>query len=480
MKSVLLGNGINIQFGNKAYTSEYIMKRIKYRAKLGYYDKLFGGIVDGNEINGVLNGFVTITNDILDNKYDEYVNDSELLVVLDDFKNRYNKINASHQIMLEDWLFVLHMFFLKENDISDNLIASKQGFKELILDGIYNDGKIQELYKNIPKKANKKVKKYFSDFDNIFTLNYDNNLENLTGKNVYHLHGDFTVLDNGENTENVFGFIRAQNNSRALIEGMEHCFCNALLDYSGHHKLKEANDNHKLIINSEDFKEKYDNNESFKADLLKVKKNTPDVYEKIMTKINHPNLKMATEYHFDKFENIEDELYIIGMSPNNDGHIFEYINKNRKLKKVYFYYYSEYEKNVIESMDSNGLYIPRCVSELWKLLDFNKKKYNVNYENLDKKIDKFIDILNGFSEDKVSKDDILREIKTIPTFEAIRLCKLVKEDLEKRNPEHTSTDEDTFNKTRRSISLIALSEGILPSTLFMLYIIHCNQVNYTL
>lgn len=469
MKSLLVGNGINIQFGNKAYTSEYIMKRIKYRAKLGYYDKLFDGKINGNEINKILNGFVEITNDILDNKYDEYVKDDELLVALEDFKSRYDKINTSHQIMLEDWLFVLHMFFLKYNDIEANLIASKQGFKKLILDGIYNEGKIQELYRNIPKKANKKVKKYFSDFDNIFTLNYDNNLENLTGKNVYHLHGDFTVLDNGENIENVLGFLREQNNSRVLIKGMEHCFCNALLDYSGHHKLKEANDNHKLIINSKDFKEKYHNDDTFKEDLLKIRESRPEVYETIMTKINYPNLKMATEYHFNEFEDIEDELYIIGMSPNNDGHILEYINKNKNLKKVYFYYYSKYEKDIIDNMNPSGLYIPKNVNELWESLEVKKKKYNVNYNNLDEKLDKFIDIINGFSEDKVSKEDILWEVKSIPRFEAIRLCKLVSEDLRRRNPEHITTDEDTFNKTRQSISHIALSEGILPSALFMLY-----------
>lgn len=32
MKNVLLGNGINIQFGGKVYTNDFIMKRIKYRA----------------------------------------------------------------------------------------------------------------------------------------------------------------------------------------------------------------------------------------------------------------------------------------------------------------------------------------------------------------------------------------------------------------------------------------------------------------
>lgn len=476
MKSLLVGNGINIQFGNKAYTSEYIMKRIKYKAKLGCYDKLFGGKIDGKEIAEILNAFVQIANDILDNRYDEYVTEDELNIVLADFKSRYNKISASHEIMLEDWMFVLHMFFLKESDIADKLQAAEQGFKSLILDGIYNDGKIQELYKNIPREAEKKIKRYFLDFDNIFTLNYDNNLEKLIKKNVYHLHGDFSVLDKSENIENVLGFIRAQDDSRVFIEGMEHCFCNALLDYSGHHKLKEAMHNHKLIIESETFKERYDNDESFKEYLLSIKESSPNNYNIIMTKIMYPRLKIATEYYFDEFKNIKDELHIVGMSPNNDSHIFECIEKNKKIKRVYFYYYSEYEKNIIESINSDVEYIAKNVIELWDSLNFKNKKYNTNYENLDEKIDKFIDIFNGFSEDYVSKDNLIWEIKSIPIFEAIRLCKLVKEDLEKRNPNHASTDEDTFNKTRHSISLIALSEGVLPSVLFALYIIHRNSI----
>lgn len=474
MKSILLGNGINIQFGGKAYTSDFIMKRIKYRAKLGCYDILFDGSLNRTEILEILNGFVTITNDILDNKYDDCVNDDELLAVLDDFKSRYKKINASHELMLEDWFFVLHMFFLKNSDISNNLLASKQGFERLILDGIYNSSKSQNIYTNMHKK----VKKFFSDFDNIFTLNYDNNLEHLTGKNVYHLHGDFSILSNSENPDNVWGFIRKKRNSRVIIEGIENCFCNALLDYSGHQKLKVAIDNHTLIINSEKFKWLYDNDENFKSYLLRIKDVKPDEYEMIITKINHPNLKMATEYYFNEFENIQDELHIIGMSPNNDGHIFESINKNNKLNKVYFYYYSDCERKYIEKMLPKDLYIAKSVIDLWQSLNCIKKKYNIKY-NLPVEIDKFIDCFNSLSDDPVSKDEILHEVSNIPNFEAIRLCKLVKEDLRKRNPDNKSTNEDEFIRTSASVSHIALSEGILPSALYMLYVIYFNEVKDT-
>ena len=94
--------------------------------------------------------------------------------------------------MLEDWFFVVHMFFLKNFDLEEHRISAMQGFEHLILDAIYNSGKIQEIYKEMKKY--KKVKRFFNSFDNIYTLNYDNNIENLTQKKVYHLHGDFSVL----------------------------------------------------------------------------------------------------------------------------------------------------------------------------------------------------------------------------------------------------------------------------------------------
>lgn len=476
MKSVLLGNGVNIQFGNIAYSSEYIVKRIIYRAKLGGYDKLFGGKITGDEIVNVFNGLAPTLNEIIDGNFDSILSE-DIIPIIDDFKNRYKcKINVPHEIMLEDWLFVVHMFFLVNDDISENLRASEQGFKQLILDGIYNGGKIQELYQHIPSYARKHVKRFFSSFDNIFTLNYDNNLENLTGKNVYHLHGDFTILQNSENVENATGFIRERNNERVIIKGMEHCFCNALLSYDGNKKLKEINDNHNCIVNSENLAWKYHNDDDFKSQLEKIKEEDPYNYEIIMTKINNPYLKMATEYYFYEFENIKDELYIIGMSPNNDNHIFECINNNKNIKKVYFYYYSNYEKEIIENMKPKGLYKAINVQELWGELNFKKKKYIVTYEGLSEKIDKFIVILNEYSEDEVSKKKIVEEIKKIPQFEAIRLCKLVKENLKKRNPDNINTNRDEFNKTRQSISLIALSEGILPSVLYMLYIIYNGQI----
>ncbi len=224
-------------------------------------------------------------------------------------------------------VFCCTYVFLKNIDLEGNRQSAVQGFEHLILDAIYNSGKIQEIFTNM--KQNKKVRRYFQTFDKIYTLNYDNNIEKLTGKEVYNLHGDFSVLINSENENNVLGYIRKTDGDTVAFDDMKHCFCNALLNYSGKLKYKTISDNHRLILESESFADKYTNDDAFKLQVDKLKEEKPLEHRLIMTKILHPELNMATEYYLDSFSKIEGELYIIGMSPNNDAHIFNAIINNK-------------------------------------------------------------------------------------------------------------------------------------------------------
>lgn len=471
MKSLLVGNGINIQFGGKAYSNDFIMKRIKYRATLESYRQIFDNVLTGKEVIGILNGFVEIGNDIRNGNYDKYVEDEDTALALDDFKYRYDKeIHSSHDIMLEDWFFILHMFFKKNDDLKENSTSAIQGFEKLILDAIYNSGKIQELYLKMPKKA----KRFFADFDNVFTLNYDNNIEKLTNKVVYHLHGDFSVLANSENPNNVQGYIRTKENSIVVVNGMEHCYCNALLNYSGKLKYKVAKAFHDLIVSSEDLQYKYTNDQTFPTQLSAIQAQKPFEYKMIMTKIAHPELNMATEYFFEKFRLIVDELHIIGMSPNNDGHIFDLILNNKALIKVYYYYFSEAEKNYIDQHYPSDLFECKSVEELWVSLDCQTTKYNCKYF-IPSEIDKFIGCFNALSNDTVTKEQIFKEVSQVPQFEMDRLCQLVKADMLARNPEHKSTNETEFLNSNASISYIALQEGVLPSTLYMICVMNFKK-----
>lgn len=49
-KSILIGNGFNINFGGAAYTNQFIIKRIIFNVRADKYDALFDGLVSGDEI----------------------------------------------------------------------------------------------------------------------------------------------------------------------------------------------------------------------------------------------------------------------------------------------------------------------------------------------------------------------------------------------------------------------------------------------
>lgn len=316
-RNLLVGNGINIQFGGVAYSSNFILKRMKYNSRLWKYDRLFNNKITGKEIENIFKGFVDIANAIIEDKYKSLTDNQDILDAIKDFQDRYHdKVKQPYEIMLEDWLLLIYAFFLKDKDLSNYNIGVVQGFKELLLDGIYNDGKIQEIYQNM----NKQVKSFFKGYDKIFTLNYDNNIESLTHKTVFHLHGDFSVLHDSENKENVLGYIRSKKGELAYIPEMKHCFCNALLNFSGKLKYKYAESRHKIILESEKYLEKYKSDPNF---INYISEENQLYAEMIKTKFKHPELKMATEYYFNELKNIEGQLDIIGMSPNNDAHIFD-------------------------------------------------------------------------------------------------------------------------------------------------------------
>ncbi len=470
MKSLLLGNGINIQFGGKAYSNYFIMERIRCKAKLDKYLKLFDNTLTSKDIIDILDYFVDIANDIRNGKYDTLAKDKddETLNALIDFKKRYSKkIQTSYEIMLEDWFFLIHIYYLDNKDLIENESGAIQGFERLVLDAIYNDGKIQELFQNIPKKA----KKFFNGYDNIFTLNYDNNIEKLTKRKVFHLHGDFSILANSENPNNVLGYIRSQENNLAIIDGMEHCFCNALLNYSGKLKYYTAKHCHNLIIASKDFAQRYICDNDFVTEISNLKKEKPFEYQMIMTKIKHPELNIATEYYFHCFESIIEELHIIGMSPNNDEHIFDLIINNHSINKVIFYYFSDAEKRYVKEHYPDDLFICKSVYDLWKSLDSVKPKYNCNYP-IPAEIDNFIECFKVMSGYPSTKTEILKEISQIPEFEMKRLNKLVEEDMLEYGIKHDPVSEEEFMKAAQRINYIALQEGILPPALYMIYIMN--------
>lgn len=469
-RNLLVGNGINIQFGGPAYGSEFILKRIKYNCRMGKYDPLFGGQITGKELEAIFNGLVGIANGLIENQYGDLTDDLDTNEAINDFKERYTlKVSLPHEIMLEDWLLLVRVFFLINSDLMQANQSAVQGFEQLLLDSIYNSGKLQELYKNM----NKDVKRFFNGYDKVFTLNYDNNIESLIHKEVYHLHGDFSVLANSENPETVLGYIRGSEGKTVWQPEMKHCYCNALLNYSGKLKYKTAVANHKAILDSDHYAERFHGDPSFRK---AVSMNNSLETQMMRTKIEHPELKMATEYYFYEFESIEGQLEIIGLSPNNDAHIFDAILNNTNITKVIFYYFGEKERTFIEEHYPSDLFECHSVKDLWKALKSERKIYNCNY-NIPSAGREIIGALNVLSDDEISFEKIKDQINSIPQFQMIRLSKAVKEELQRRNPNHSSLSKVEFEQERAAICQIALQEGILPSVLYLVCVMNFNKLD---
>ena len=466
---MLLGNGIDIQFGGMACTSSYIIKRIKYRALMDSYAELFNYQISADEIVRLMNDFVSETNKIIHGEYDDYATDVDTKEALHDFKCRYiEEVTKPDEIMMEDWLFIVHMFFLKNVDFEDNRLAAVQGFESLLLDAIYNDGLLQEIHTKIPKS----VKRFLQKYDRIFTLNYDNNIEVVTGKPVYHLHGDFSVLADSENKDTVIGYIRCQNGETVYQEDMRHCFCNALLNYSGRLKKKRMDECYDANRALEQLVQECKEDE---LKLLSLKNTQEKVYQQVITKIENPELKAASDYHYSDLCSISGELHILGMSPNNDAHIFDAILDNEHLTKVVFYYRDPMHKEYIEEHFPADLFECQDVNQLWRTLRCENKTLNCTY-SFPENIDDFVKAFNALSMDAITTEQVKKELKQVTRSDMIKLCKLVKADMQNRNPGHISTDEKQFIQQNASICYIGLQQGISPTVLYLICVMNFEYI----
>lgn len=471
MKSILVGNGVDIQFGGKAYSNRFIMSRIIYNARANKYDALFDNQVSGEDVERIFTAFLGYANDVLKGKYD-HLHHTDLCNAICDFKSRFtgrNSFENYYDIPLEDWFMLLQIFFTNNPDLIDQQVASKQGFERIVLDAIFNEGRIQNIY----KKIGKNVRKFFRSFDTIFTLNYDNNIERLCGKKVYHLHGDFSVLADSENPETIQGFYRETIGQRVVLPGFEHCFCNALLHFSGEMKYKHAERNEKYIqlVNClHDMK--CMGNPEHSVQLSKNIELYPEIAPLIELAFDHPELKACTNYHFIDLRMLEGELHILGISPQNDSHIFRCIDESN-VEKVVFYHFEE----VPSSLPITKKVEYKNVTTLWKSLGAENPHYNCTCQIPDsKQARELISMLNALSFDPISREDIINELKGIPDFVSDPLCREAIQLMNEQKQNGPIQDENELKLHFNAISQIAVREGILP-TAFMILLI--NFINNT-
>ena len=472
MKSILVGNGINIQFGGKAYTNAFIMSRIILNVRTGKYSTLFNNKVSESDIEGIFKGLMDYANNILSGKYDN-LPQKELSEAIHDFKRRFSKkggFKLYKEIPLEDWFLMLQLFFVDNPDLISQLNTTKQGVEQMVLDAIFNDGRIQSIYESMTKKTHR----FFNSFDQIFTLNYDNNIEKLCDREVYHLHGSFSEYADSVNPQTFQGFCRGSSVRSVIVPGFEHCYCNALLHFSGMMKYQYAEGNRILNQTICELREqKRSDSPEYSKSLAKSKALFSNNASFLEPFIDYSNSVISSNYHFTDFQNLTGELHIIGISPQNDSHIFRCID-NSSIDKVVYHYFGDTSPH----LPLNKKVENRSVQDLWESLDAKRPKYNRMVKIPDiESATKQIELLNTLLRDPVSMKEIHDELKNTPSFISDPLCREALAQMDSQKLPGLPKDKIRLEKELLSIGQIALREGILPSAFFLMIInyLHSNK-----
>lgn len=249
------------------------------------------------------------------------------------------------------------------------------------------------------------------------------------------------------------------------------CYCNALLNFSGQNKYKEAQDKLKAIDALQRIKRLHDTDATaFQIMRAGIEEKKAENVQIIDIYIEHPELKIATDYHFRELENLSGELHIMGLSPQNDSHIFACIEKS-SVDKVIFYSYGELPK----ALPLTKPYEFADIKQLWKSLDANQPQYNCGRKYPDSDdAKKIFELFNVLSLDPITKEEIEKEANLIPEYIAIPLCKEAMGLMEIRE---TPNSEEELIKQFRMVSRIALREGIYPSAFYLLLIDNFSKLS---
>lgn len=352
MNNLLVGNGINIQFNKKDYTTQQLVLRILKNCDREDFPSHI--IVNFPYLlKNYIGQLFLEARDILEDKYDSYTNCFAEVESLKSFKKRYkDKINILRitDIGFEDYYLIHNLVCHKTNTQNPKQYYIREAMRIAYLYAIYNDGKINTLYQEYPRK----FIDYLIEFDNIFTTNYDLNVELATQKQVYHIHGQFDkksdvyLLNSFRNQ-----LPDAPIKEIEIDENYFYLYSNALTTHSGAYKelqIKQISQANSVV---EKMAMAYNNDPKIKQEVdswtIEANKLTANMGYAIQLKAVNPSLTFSDNYHFDIFKNITGTLQILGLSPWNDFHIFESVNDS-DIDKCVYYYFDESECDKIKEL----------------------------------------------------------------------------------------------------------------------------------
>ena len=88
----------------------------------------------------------------------------------------------------------------------------------------------------------------------------------------------------------------------------------------------------------------------------------------IKLKVVNPELRFQEDYSINEFKGMQGDLTILGLSPYNDYHLFEMIDKSN-ITYCYYYYFSETEceriTNLLPNLKKHERLYFRNVKDFW-------------------------------------------------------------------------------------------------------------------
>lgn len=283
-RNILVGNGININFGGyDTYSNSAILRRMFNNIKAEKYSKLF----PDNNSDEIMTMFNELRDLLLNIEHWKFPEQYLFLgMEKQRIKRQYTKDSKLEDIGMEDYFIALEGV-RRPDDTKEFYASMHRDLMMLMLDAIYNDGHINEI------EYGKSFGKYLNHFDNIFTTNYDSNLDKYV-KGVKHLHGDFRVLSPEYDAHSEYSrTYPEQSKASTVLPEFLHVYSNAIMSWYWLEKRGEW----------------FGNESVYGADVF--------------------NEKMTGN------------LEIIGISPCNDEHLFYIINKSQLNHVVYYYYSSD-------------------------------------------------------------------------------------------------------------------------------------------
>lgn len=352
MKNLLVGNGINIQFNKTDYTTQQIVLRI-----LKNFDR------DDFPTHIIVNFPYLLKNYIgqlflegraaIAGEYDSFAFASAEKESLVAFKEQYSgQINTLRitDIGFEDY-YLLHDLMCHKNKIQNpEMFRIRESMKVAYLYSIYNDGKLNQLHENYPAKFTE----YLYSFDNIFTTNYDSNIESATGKDVFHIHGQFDKKSDVYITSSFRNQLPdAPIKDIDVDEDYYYLYSNALTTHCGAYKEFQLKQNSQANEVVEKMAVAYSSDPGVKEEIdswTRVSNPlTANLGYAIQLKASNPELSFSDEYHFNRFKSITGTLEILGLSPWNDFHIFESIDSSA-LEHCTYYFFNQTECDMIRKL----------------------------------------------------------------------------------------------------------------------------------